>query len=298
MCFFVKNASSSSELEHCFMHTNGIRLHVVAAGPHDGPLVILLHGFPEYWYGFRQQISPLAQAGYRVLAPDQRGYNDSDKPTDVAAYHIDELAGDVIGLIKASGRKKALLVGHDWGAAVSWWLAIKHSHWIERMVILNVPHPLVMARTLRQNPVQLLRSSYFLFFQLPSVPEAILRMGNWKIPAWTMRLSSQKGVFTEAILNHYREAWSKPRAFTSMLHWYRAIGRRRPPIPENPMVKVPTLLIWGAREMFLDRRMAGESMKFCTDGELIFLPKATHWLHHEEPEGINGLIVRFFTGPG
>jgi epoxide hydrolase 4 len=292
------NDSSPSDFEHRFMHTNGIRLHVVVAGPEDGPLVILLHGFPEFWYGFRRQISPLARAGYRVFVPDQRGYNTSDKPVDIAAYRIDELAGDVVGLIAASGRRKALLVGHDWGAAVSWWLALKHHHWIERMVILNVPHPLVMARTIRHDPAQMLRSSYFLFFQLPSVPEAILSMGNWKIPEWTMRLSGQKGVFTEAVLNLYREAWSRPRAFTSMLNWYRAIGRFRPPMPAEPIVKVPTLLIWGTGEVFLKRQMAEESMKFCADGELIFLPHATHWLQHEQPERVNELILRFCSGSG
>ena len=149
-----------------FIQTNGIRLHVVQAGTENGPLVILLHGFPEYWYGWRHQIEPLAAAGFWCWAPDQRGYNLSDKPEGVDAYRIDTLAGDILGLIEAAGQDKAVIVGHDWGAAVAWHLATYYPERVEKLCILNVPHPSVMVQTLRKGFVQL-RKSWYMFFLNP-----------------------------------------------------------------------------------------------------------------------------------
>lgn len=160
--------------EHRKIVTNGVRLHVVQTGPQDAPLVILLHGFPEFWYGWRQQIPALAAAGLQVWAPDQRGYNESDKPVGVGAYRIDELVADVVGLIDASGLRRASLVGHDWGAAVAWWVALTAPERLERLVILNGPHPSVMRRHLTRSVRQLLRSWYIFGFQVPWVPERLL----------------------------------------------------------------------------------------------------------------------------
>ena len=131
-----------TSLRHLTLATHGVRLHAVEAGPEDGPLLILLHGFPEFWYGWRRQIGPLAAAGFRVLVPDQRGYNTSDKPRSVAAYGLDELALDVVGLIDATGVEKACVVGHDWGGVVGWWLGVRYPQRIERLALLNIPHPL------------------------------------------------------------------------------------------------------------------------------------------------------------
>ena len=150
-----------------YIETNGIRLHVAQAGSDDKPLVILLHGFPEFSYGWRKQIPYLVEAGYRVWAPDQRGYNLSDKPEGLAAYSIDELAADVIGLIDAAGEKKVFLVGHDWGAAVAWWVAAKYPERLKKLITLNVPHHSVMRKTLRSNFSQLRKSWYIGFFQIP-----------------------------------------------------------------------------------------------------------------------------------
>src|SRR5437879_4698652 len=158
--------------------TNGIRLNVAQAGPPDGPLVILLHGFPEFWYGWRKQIPALAAAGYRVWAPDQRGYNFSDKPPDVRDYTLDKLAADVAGLIEAAGRQRAIIVGHDWGGAVAWWLAANNPERVERLVIINVPHPLVMRRLILRDPRQTLRSWYMFMFLLPRLPEWFARRRN------------------------------------------------------------------------------------------------------------------------
>jgi len=158
-----------SDLRERFIETNGVSLHVMESGPKDGPLVMFLHGFPEFWYAWRKQIGYFADKGYLVVTPDQRGYNLSDKPEDIAAYKIDELAKDIIGLIDAYGRDKIFLVGHDWGASVSWWVALKYPERIKKLVIMNVPHPKVMAKNLFGNPRQMQRSWYIFYFQLPGL---------------------------------------------------------------------------------------------------------------------------------
>ncbi len=274
-----------------FVETNSVRLHVVQAGPADGPLIILLHGFPEFWYGWHSQIDALAEAGFWVWAPDQRGYNLSDKPADTAAYGIDILAADIVGLIDAAGRQKAIVVGHDWGAAVAWWTAIVHADRVERLVVLNVPHPVVMQRFARRDPGQMLRSWYIGFFQLPWLPETLSRLGNWAMTVRSLRMSSQPGTFTETDLQQYRTAWSQPGAFTAMINWYRAALRN--PASRQPSVRitVPTLLIWGARDQFLKREMAQPSIDFCDNGRLVLLENATHWVQHEEAQRVIELII-------
>jgi epoxide hydrolase 4 len=285
-------------LEHHDVAVNGVTLHVVQGGPEKGPLVMLLHGFPEFWYGWRSQIPALATAGYRVWAPDQRGYDRSDKPPRVADYALDRLGGDVIGLIEASGRPKVYLVGHDWGAMVAWWVAGHAPQLLQRMVVINVPHGSVMARTLRRNPRQMLRSWYTLFFQLPWLPERLMSLGNWALAARALQRTSRPGTFTPADIENYKLAWSQPGAMRSMLNWYRAAFRagRRDGIAGVPeRISVPTLLIWGARDHALSRTMARPSIERCDDGHLVMIETATHWVHHEEPDRVNALITQFLA---
>ncbi len=154
---------------------NGVSLHVVQAGPVEGPLVILLHGFPEYWYSWQRYIQPLAEAGYRVWVPDQRGYNLSSKPQKKSAYTLDTLAQDITGLMDIAGRDRARVIGHDWGGTVTWWLAMQAPERIERAVIINSVHPLVWMQSLQRSPAQFFRGWYLRFFQLPRLPEAVLR---------------------------------------------------------------------------------------------------------------------------
>lgn len=282
-----------SQVEHHHVTANGIRLHVVQAGPQDGPLVILLHGFPEFWYGWRAQIPFLAEAGYRVWAPDQRGYNLSDKPKGIASYNLDELAADVVGLIDAAGREKACLVGHDWGAAVTWWTAARYPERLERMVIINVPHGKVMQQHLRRNLAQLRKSWYIFFFQLPWLPEALARRRNWRQVSRVLLGSSRPGTFDPADMERYRHAWSQPGAYTAMVNWYRALVRKPPRPPASARISVPTLMLWGARDAFLGRELAQPSIELCDDGQLEFFEQATHWVQHEEPERVNGQILEF-----
>lgn len=277
------------QLEHHRVQTNGVALHVVQAGPTDGPLVVLLHGFPEYWYGWKRQILPLAGRGFRVWAPDQRGYNLSDKPAAVSAYTIDTLAADVLGLIDAAGREKAVVVGHDWGAAVAWWVAATHPERIERLVILNVPHPAVMKRFVGRDPGQMLRSWYIGFFQLPALPERLMRLGNWSILTRMMRSSSRPGTFSGEDLYWYRMAWSG--AMTTMINWYRAAVQHPPKRQSNLRITVPTLLLWGVHDRFLKREMAQPSIDRCDNGRLVFFENATHWVQHEESDRVTALIA-------
>jgi pimeloyl-ACP methyl ester carboxylesterase len=256
-------------------------------------LLILLHGFPEFWYGWRKQIPYFADAGYRVWAPDQRGYNLSDKPRGIAAYNLDALAADVVGLIDAAGQEKAFLVGHDWGGAAAWWVATKCPQRLEKLVVMNAPYGSVMTKSLRRNPAQRRKSWYMFFFQLPWLPELVSHRRNWRMLTGMLLSSSIRGTFSKADLEEYRQAWSQPGAYKAMLEWYRAMMRARPsPAPRQP-ISVPTLLLWGAQDRFLGRDLAEASIKKCSQGQLVFLEDATHWLHHEQPERVNTLIQEF-----
>ena len=285
---------------HRTVETNGVRLHVVEAGPEGGPLAVLLHGFPEFWYGWRKQIEPLAAAGFHVLVPDQRGYNLSDKPRPVSAYTLDKLALDIVGLIDESGMGKAHVVGHDWGGAVAWWLGIHHADRLERLALLNIPHPLVMRRTLLKSPRQMRKSSYIFFFQLPRVPERAFRWNGFTQAVKALRESSRPGTFTDADIALYREAWSQPGAVRSSIHWYRAARRFQGRLSgdlrgDHSRVRVPTLLLWGTQDRYLGREMAQPSIDLCDDGRLEFFEDASHWIQHEEPERVNGRLIEFFA---
>ena len=272
------------------VETNDATLHVVEAGPEDGKLLVLLHGFPEFWYGWHEAIAPLANAGYRVVVPDQRGYNCSEKPPAVSDYRIDELARDVVGLIDAYDRETAAVAGHDWGAAVAWWLALHHEARLSELVAVNVPHPSVFERALGRSWDQRLKSWYVLAFQLPKLPEAVASAGNWRLATNALRDTSAPGTFTDEDLRRYRRAWNRDGAFEAMVNWYRAIVRDRPE-PARTEVTVPTLVIWGAQDQFLARRLAGESVDRCADGRLLTIDEATHWVVHEHPHRVAEAIA-------
>jgi len=283
-------------LEQKKIRTNGITLNVAQSGLRDGPLLILLHGFPEFWYGWRKQIPFLAAAGYRVWAPDQRGYNLSDKPDRIAAYTVDILAADVIGLIDVAGQEKTILIGHDWGAAVAWWAAAAYPDRISRLIVMNVPHGVVMKKQLRRSVAQLRKSWYIFFFQLPWLPEALARMNRWSGVVQALLRSSRPGTFSEDDLEKYRQAWSQPNAYTSMVNWYRALIQKLPQTPADLRIRVPTLLIWGVKDKYLSREMAQPSIDLCDEGQLVFIEEATHWVQHEEPDRVNALIEEFLRG--
>ena len=230
------------EVREGYAEVGDQRLHYVEAG--DGPLIVLLHGFPEFWYGWRQQIQPLAAAGFRVVAPDMRGYNLSSKPDGVAAYDVGKLADDVRGLINERGAQSALLVGHDWGGTAAWATAMNHPEVVDKLAILNAAHPRKLLQGLH-HPGQLRKSWYFFFFDLPDVPEAVVHANQWHF--FRHFLHDARPAYTPQEMDRYIEAWSQPGAATGMINYYRSSVRTPPKRAEATLrpIKAPTLVIWG-----------------------------------------------------
>jgi epoxide hydrolase 4 len=276
-----------------------VRLHYVEAG--EGPLVVLLHGFPDFWYSWRFQIPALAGAGFRVVAPDMRGYNLSSRPPEISSYAPAKLAADIRDLIAErsdGGESRAFLAGHDWGAAVAWLTAIRHPESVQRLAILNVPHPRRMIEGLRRPGRQLLRSWYMFFFQLPSVPERLLAADNFRAFRQLFAHDARARAFTPADIDRYVEAWSQPGALTAMLNYYRAAFRRPPAPPTGgslPPVQAPTVVIWGERDRHLGAELAEPDRHDVPNLErVVRLPDASHWVQHDEPDRVSELLIDFF----
>ena len=286
-----------SPLEFRVFNINGIALHVVLAGPASGKPLVFLHGSPEFWFAWRLQIDHFVSLGYRVIIPDQRGYNLSDKPAGIANYSIDLLARDVVGILDTVAASKAFVVGHDWGAAVTWYLAARFSDRVSRTAMLSVPHPRVLIKNLIINPAQLRRSWYVLFFQLPWLPEFILRRRDWALLVRALRNTSSPGVVSDPDLEQYKKSWAMKGALTAMLNWYRAavLPPRSALDSEASRVKVPALLIFGKNDQFAGEAMARESLHYCDDGHLEIFETATHWVQYEEPARVNTLLSQFFA---
>jgi pimeloyl-ACP methyl ester carboxylesterase len=279
--------------EHRIIQLNGLRLHTVLAGPADGPAVVLLHGFPDFWIGWRHQIDALASAGFRVVVPDQRGYNTSGKPAGILQYALARLVGDLEGLADALELKRFHLVGHDWGGIVSWAAGTLLGNRLDRLVILNAPHPEVLFSYALRSPMQFVRSSYAAFFQFPWLPEALLGASRSSVLAQALERSARPGTFTPQDMAQYREAWDRPGALTGMLNWYRAL-RYRPRLPDP--ITAPTLVLWGMKDTALESGLATASLALCTDGRLETFPEATHWLQREEHEAVNAALLGFLKG--
>jgi pimeloyl-ACP methyl ester carboxylesterase len=280
-------------LEASRVDVGDVSLHVVQAGPADGPPVLLLHGFPEFWYAWRDVIPPLAAAGFRVIAPDQRGYNESDKPDALDAYHTDRLGDDAANLIAALGHESAFVVAHDWGGGVAWNLVIRHPERVRKLAILDTPHPdveLLMPKSEEETT-----SWYRTYFQLPFVPEETARWGNWWLLSKSLRDSSQPGAFSEEKLDLYRSAWDRDGAFGTMVNWYRASFRFHREEPAPRRVAVPTLILVAAHDAFIPSDLTRASAQLLDAGTLVELGSGTHWVVQEEPARIAQLLAEFFA---
>ena len=283
----------SDEIHFRRLATSGITLNVAEAGPENGPLVVLLHGFPENWSGWRHQIGPLARAGYRVVAPDQRGYGESDKPPGVGSYRLDLLVDDLIGLASSYGRGPAAVVGHDWGGIVAWAAIERHPDRFNRAVILNAPHPGVMQEALRKDLSQLARSWYVLAFQIPGVPEFLLSRNGF---GWLERLliaSGRPGAFNDDDIKLLKAGWKQPGALRSMIHWYRAALRSPDANRPDATILVSTLILWGVADQALGPGLARSSFARCQNATIEWFDDATHWLAREHPERVNSLLLDF-----
>jgi pimeloyl-ACP methyl ester carboxylesterase len=274
--------------------SNGVRLHLAEAGPDDGPLLILLHGFPEFWYGWRHLIGPLAAAGYHVIVPDQRGYNLSDKPARISAYRLALLAGDVIGLADHFHAERVFLAGHDWGAIVAWWVAQTHPERIARTVTLSAGHPAVWRWQMRHDPAQRQLSRYVRIFQLPWLPELAIRGRDFKLGRDAICDGAAPGTITTDDLQRYRTAWSQKGALRGALNWYRALWRETLAPPASYRVHPPMLMLWGEQDKYGTQRIGEESIRLCTDGRLEIIAGANHWLLRDVPAEVVAHMRAFF----
>jgi len=277
-----------------FIKTNGVTLHYISQG--DGPLMLMLHGFPEFWYSWRYQIPEFAQ-DYRVVAPDLRGYNDSDKPQAVSAYAITELVQDVKGLITGLGYNRCVLVGHDWGGAIAWQFAYAYPEMVERLIVMNLPHPAKFAEGLK-TPQQLLRSWYIFFFQLPFLPEWLLQQDDYRaIGRAFTEMAVDKSAITEEDARVYRNAAAKPGALTAMLNYYRQAFSELFKLNEKQwgVLDIPTLMIWGEQDTALGKELTYGTDDYVNNFKIHYLPDASHWVQQEQPQRVNDYMRKFLA---
>jgi pimeloyl-ACP methyl ester carboxylesterase len=279
----ARPGDATIRLEHRFADVaDGIRLHYVEAG--TGPLVVLVHGFPEFWFSYRRVLPALAARGFRVVAPDLRGFNLSSKPEGVRAYGIDVVVEDIAGLIRALGEERANIVGHDVGAGISWAFAMTHPEMVSRLAVLNGPHPKRLLDSFRKNPAQMLKSWYVFFFQLPLLPEAVAALDRYELLIKALR-DEPRRPFGRDELERYREAFAEPGALTAMIHYYRAMFRPKTNV-KIVSFDGPTLVVWGEEDPHLGRELATPDPELVPNARVEFVPDATHWVHHDQPERV------------
>ena len=284
-----------TEIKFDYAQVGGVKLHYATAG--DGEkLVVLLHGFPEFWYSWRHQIRALSDE-YTIVAPDMRGYNLSDKPPRVEDYSIDKLVDDVCGLIRHFGREQAAVVGHDWGASVAWAVAQKHPEFVWKLCAMQVPPMAIWKKN--QTFKQFLASWYMFFFQIPRLPEWLLSRGDFSILANSLKTGTiEKEIFNAKEIAEYKKAWSEPGALTSGLNYYRAniLKRLFGKTPAGEKIKVPTLFIYGEKDAaILPETVAGIAEIIDAPFSEIRIPDAAHWVQQEAAEIVNDSLREFLA---
>ena len=286
-------------IEHAFVQANGLRFHVAQCGEGDR-LALCLHGFPERWISWRYQMPLLARLGYRVWAPDLRGYGETERPSGVESYAIEPLMDDVAGLIDASGARQVLLMAHDWGGIIAWYFAMRRLRPLERLVILNVPHPGASAKVFRTWK-QLRRSWYALFFQIPRLPEFLLTRGGAQPLAGVFRTRTlHPENFPDEVIESYRRAWLAPGAATAMIDYYRALvrggGAARQRKLGFPVIETPTLMLWGEQDLALTKETTFGTERWVKDLTLRYLPDASHFVQQDAYAEVNAMLEAWLTG--
>jgi epoxide hydrolase 4 len=278
---------------HDFITTNGIRLHYVTQG--SGPLMLFLHGFPEFWYSWRHQIPEFAK-DHKVVAIDLRGYNDSDKPPDSTAYSMPEFINDVQGVITGLGYDTCVLVGHDWGGAIAWSFAYAHPEMVDRLIILNLPHPAKFAEGLH-TPQQLLRSWYIFFFQLPFLPELLIQLNDYQALEQAFRgMAKNKNAFTDADIEAYKNALAKPGVLTAAVNYYRNVLQLGSSLQRSwDVLSVPTLMIWGEDDIPLGKELSYGTEQYVRDFQIKYISNCSHWVQQEQPQLVNQYMREFLT---
>jgi pimeloyl-ACP methyl ester carboxylesterase len=275
----------------------GVGLHVVRAG--EGPLVVLLHGFPEHWISWRHQIDALAGAGFSVAAPDLRGYNLSDRPAARDAYHLRLLVDDVAAVIRASGHARAHVVGHDWGGIIAWTFAGVHPELLDKLLIMNAPHMRLYGKVARRNVRQLLRAWYILLFRLPRLPERLLAAGDYAaVRRMFRKLPARRGTFSDEDIDRYVDALRGPGALTAALNYYRANVGSGARLAVSARTAAETLVIWGERDPALVTELLDGLERVAPRVRVHRLPDVSHWVQNEAPDDVNRVLIGFLRGRG
>ncbi len=284
-----------SEIKFDYAQIGAVNLHYAKAGDSE-KLVILLHGFPEFWYSWRHQIAALSNE-YTVVAPDMRGYNLSDKPPKIEDYSIDKLVDDVIGLIGYFGRNQAAVVGHDWGASIAWATALKHPEYVSKLVAMQVPPASIWKKN--QTLKQFLASWYMFFFQIPALPEYILKLDDFAALENALKDTTvEKDIFTAVDIAEYKKSWHEPFALTAMINYYRAnivkrfIGKSKP----ESKIKVPTVFIYGEKDQaILPETVKGIGEAVDAPFEEFRIPDSAHWVQNEAKDTVNEILRDFLS---
>jgi epoxide hydrolase 4 len=278
--------------QHHFIETNKIKLHYVSQG--KGKLMLMLHGFPEFWYSWRHQIPEFAD-NYHVVAIDLRGYNESDKPQELEAYKISELVADVKGVINGLGYENCILVAHDWGGLIAWYFAYAYPEMLEKLIVLNIPHPALFIEGLK-TPQQLLKSWYVFAFQIPWLPEFLWQLNDYRAIADAFtNMAIDKTAFSESDLDAYKNAAAKRGALTATINYYRCLF---PSLWERSdrqwdILNVPTLTIWGENDTALGKELTYNTQKYVRDWQIKYIPNCSHWVQQEQPALVNRYIREF-----
>jgi epoxide hydrolase 4 len=282
-----------SRIRHERIAGAGVQLHVARAG--EGPAVILLHGFPENWRSWKHQVPALAAAGFSVLAPDLRGYNESERPAERSAYHLRHLVADVAALVRASGRARAHIVGHDWGGILAWTFAGVHPELLDKLVILNAPHLRLYIEQVRQPSRQTLRAWYVLFFRIPRLAERVLAARDFAAVRDMFRRMPKRPAFTDRDIDEYVAALARPAALTAALNWYREnlASRDAVELARASRVSADTLVVWGERDPALGVELLDGLERVAPRVRVHRIPDASHWVQNEAPDDVNQALIDF-----
>jgi pimeloyl-ACP methyl ester carboxylesterase len=286
--------SITNSWSHNFIDTNGIKLHYVSHG--SGKLMLMLHGFPEFWYSWRHQIEEFSR-DYKAVALDLRGYNESDKPQGVEAYRMSELVEDVKGVIQGLGYEDCILVAHDWGGAIAWNFAYTYPELVEKLIVLNIPHPAKFAEGLK-TPEQLSKSWYILAFQIPWLPEFLLQLNDYQaIENAFLGMAVDKTAFSQEDLDAYKDAAAKRGALTAAINYYRAIFQSllQSDRQQWGTLNIPTLTIWGENDTALGKELTYGTGTYVRDWQIKYIPNCSHWVQQEQPALVNTYIRQFLA---
>ena len=305
--YIIPVSNNYDTLQHEFVNVNGIRMHYVTMGDggsgSDFSLIVFLHGFPEFWYSWRHQI-PYFAKHFKVVAPDLRGYGETEKPPEISEYRIDKLVRDVIELIHSLGKEKAIIVGHDWGAIIGWSIAMIAPSVVEKLIIMNAPHPALYQKNAFKNLIQMQKSWYVFFFLLQKVPEKVLNGNNFALLKLMFESSiKRKDKFTQSNIENYISSWRKEggAGITGGINYYRAnlnaefwenLGESIP----FPKIRTPTLLIWGEDDIFFEKELTENTKEFIeAPFSLKLISDCGHWVQQEAPDEVNQIIHEFLN---